>query len=254
MKPWKLLEVKYSYDRENPYDVAVLPIGATEPHNLHLPYGNDALTTERIGDLICERAHSLGAKVALLPCIPFGVDSNLMGFPMTISLNPSTLDTIVCDVTESVEAHDIRKLVILNGHGGNGLKNILRELYGKTSVFLSLVDWYKVASDICSETIVHPGDHADEMETSVSLHLFPELTDLSLADDGQIRSSRFEAIDRGWAQITRPWDILTTNAGVGNPHEATAEKGKRIVETVVERIGTYIKELSESEMDEQFPY
>lgn len=254
MKPWKLLEVKYSFVKDHPYNVAVLPIGATEPHNLHLPYGNDALTTERLGDLICERAWELGAKAALLPCIPYGVDSNLLGFPMTISLNPSTLDLIISDVVESLEHHGVQKLVILNGHGGNGFKNVLRELYGKTSVFLSLVDWYKVVSDVAKEIVTHPGDHADEMETSVSLHLFPELTDLSLADDGQVKQSRFDAVNQGWAQITRPWDLLTTNAGVGNPHEATADKGERIVEVLIERIAGYLVELSRAEMDEAFPF
>lgn len=235
--------------------MAVLPVGATEPHNLHLPYGNDILTTERVGDLICERAHQQGAKVALLPGIPYGVDSNLMGFPMTISINPSTLDLFLTDIVRSIETHGIRKLVILNGHGGNGFKNLLREFYGKTRVFLSLIDWWKVPSDLYPQLLDHPGgDHAEEMETSVALYLYPELVEMDAADEGAVRSSRFEAINKGWVQITRPWHIITTNAGVGNPQKATAEKGRIILDTVIERLGHYLKELSDAEMGEEFPY
>ncbi|MFB3785459.1 MAG: creatininase family protein [bacterium] len=255
MKPWKLLETNYHYVKSHPYEVVVLPVGATEPHNLHLPYGSDAITTERVGDLICERAHALGARVALLPGIPFGVDSNLLGFPMTVSLNPSTLDRVIGDVIHSMEAHGIRKMVLLNGHGGNDLKNTLREYFGKTSIFLSLVEWWKVAADRYAEIIEHRnGDHADEMETSVVMYLFPELVDLSRADDGAVKASRFEAINRGWVQVTRPWHIVTTNAGVGYPKKASPEKGKQIIDIVVERIGQYLKELSDSEINETFPY
>ncbi len=255
MKPWKLSEVNYHFAKNHPYEAVVLPIGATEPHNLHLPYGNDAMTTELVGDLICEHAYRQGAKVALLPCIPYGVDTNLMGFPMTMSIDPSTLDRLITDLVRSVETHGIRKMVILNGHGGNGLKNILRELFGKTSVFLSLVEWWKVPSDLYSTLFEFPGgDHADEMETSVALYLYPDRVQLDVADDGAVKSSRFEAINRGWVQITRPWHILTTNAGVGNPKKATAEKGRIVVEAVVERIGNYLKELSDAKMGEEFPY
>ena len=254
MKPWKLLEVKYNGVRENAYSAAVLPLGATEPHNLHLPYGTDTITTEWLGDLICEKAYALGAKVILLPCVPFGVDSNLMSFPLTISLDPSTLDRIITDVVQSVEAHGIRKLVLFNGHGGNSLKHTLRELFGKTQCFLSLVDWYTVCKDIYSQIFDAPDDHAGEMETSLALHLFPELTELSLADDGATRASRFEAIRKGWVQVTRPFGVVTRHCAIGNPKKATAEKGRRLIEALVDRLGTYLKELSDAKMDETFPF
>ncbi|MDX9752581.1 MAG: creatininase family protein [bacterium] len=254
MRPWKLLEVNYAYVKEHPYEVAVLPIGATEPHNLHLPYGTDAVCAERIGELICEKAYSLGANVCLLPCLPYGVDSNLMKFPMTMSLNPSTVDIIIRDIIVSLEAHGIKKLVILNGHGGNTFKQALREFYGKTQVFISLVDWWRVLLDRYGEIFENPDDHAGEMETSIGLHLFPELIELDQADDGAVRQSRFEAIRQGWAQITRPWHIVTKNAGVGDPRKASAEKGEKALQIVIDRISQYLKELSDAEMDDVFPY
>ena len=240
--------------REREFEVAVLPIGATEPHGLHIPYGSDALHVEMIADRCCGAAHALGAKVLLLPTIPYGVDSNLMAFPLTIHVGQPALDAIVTDIVRSLEHHGFRKIVLFNGHGGNSFKALLRELYGRTEAFLTLLEWWKVVRDVEGEDFQATGDHADEIETSVGLALFGDLIHMEDADDGAVRSTRFEAINRGWAQITRPWHLLTKNAGVGDPSGATAEKGQRIVEIVVERVAPFLKELSDAEIDETFPY
>lgn len=63
-REWKLQEITYKAVQERDYEVAVLPVGATEPHGLHLPYGSDQFHTEIIADMACERAHRLGAKGA----------------------------------------------------------------------------------------------------------------------------------------------------------------------------------------------
>ncbi|MCA9017573.1 MAG: creatininase family protein, partial [Planctomycetaceae bacterium] len=70
IRPWILSEINYAYVKENPYEVAVLPMGATEPHNLHLPYGTDTYEADAISSRICEAAHQRGAKVVMLPPIP----------------------------------------------------------------------------------------------------------------------------------------------------------------------------------------
>jgi len=254
VKDWKLQELTYKVVRERRFEVAVLPVGATEPHNLHIPYGSDTFHGEKIAERCCEAAHTMGARVVLLPTIPYGVDSNQLEFPLAIHVGQPVLDAVVAEIVRSLEHHGIRKLVVFNSHGGNAFKPLLRELYGKTTVFLALVDWWKVGADQVAEIFEHPGDHADEMETSVGLALFGDLIHLEDADDGAVRPSRFEAVNRGWVQITRPWHLLTKNAGVGDPRAATAEKGERYVALVVERIARFLKELSEAEIDEEFPY
>ena len=65
---------------------------------------------------------------------------------------------------------------------------------------------------------------------------------------------RFEALEKGWVSITRPWHLLTTNAGVGYPHKATAEKGQRMMELLIERLATFLIELSASPLDDMFPF
>jgi creatinine amidohydrolase len=74
------------------------------------------------------------------------------------------------------------------------------------------------------------------------------------ADDGNVRSTRFEAVNRGWVSITRPWHLLTTNSGAGNPHGATAEKGRALMDVLVERISGFLVELASAEIDDNFPF
>ena len=131
-RPWILREINYGYIKENPYQVAVLAMGATEPHNLHLPYGTDAFEGEAIGSRACELAWQRGAKVVLLPTMPYGTETNMMEFPLAMNLNPSTLTRVISDIVDSLAKHKVLKLVILNSHGGNDFKPVLRELTDKT--------------------------------------------------------------------------------------------------------------------------
>ncbi len=124
--------------RETDWDTAILPFGATETHNLHLPYGTDCLEAELLADILCQNAWEQGARLCLLPTIPFGTESNLQEFPLAINLQPSTLLQILTDIVQSLEKSGIRKLVLFNSHGGNDFKPFLRELYGRTSPIVPL--------------------------------------------------------------------------------------------------------------------
>ncbi|MFV2069027.1 MAG: creatininase family protein, partial [Pirellulales bacterium] len=153
----------------------------------------------------------------------------------------------------------VLKVVLLNSHGGNDLKGLLRELYGKTPAKLFLCNWYTVYRDVYHEIFDAPDDHAGEMETSFALAYCPELVarnpDGTLtADEGRKAATQFEAVNQGWVSITRPWHLLTTNAGAGNPHAATAEKGRRMVDVLIERLVNFLLELSQAEVNERFPY
>lgn len=261
MRHWILAETNYGYVKEHPYQVAVLPMGATEPHNLHLPYGTDTLEAEAIASRACEAAFQQGARVVMLPTIPYGTQTNQMQFPLSMNLNPSTLMQVITDLVDSLAQHRVHKLLILNSHGGNDFKPVLRELQGKTPVHLFLCDWFRgTSADQQRVIFTDPGDHAGEMETALILAYYPHLvardekTGALQADDGAVRSTRFEAINKGWISFTRPWHLLTTNTGVGNPHAATAAKGEELMKLLVERISGFLVELAWVELDEQFPY
>ncbi len=259
MQPWNLAATTYGTVKQQEYEVAVLPLGATEPHNLHLPYGMDTLEGDLVGEKICEAAWYRGANVVLLPTIPYGTVSNQREFPLSLNLKPTTLGGVIADLVESLVYRGIRKVLLLNSHGGNDLKWLLRELYGKTQAQLFLCNWYTVCQDVYQEIFEHRDDHAGEMETSLALAYWPELIaknpDGTLAaDEGRKAETRFEAVNRGWVSITRPWHLLTTNAGAGDPRSATAEKGRRMMELLVERLGSFLVELSAVPLDEKFPY
>jgi creatinine amidohydrolase len=259
MKAWRLDELTYHDTRDRRFEVAVLPLGATEPHNLHLPYGTDTLEATTIGDHICQEAQRRGARVLLLPTIPFGTETNLREFPYALNLNPSTLLAVIRDLVASLELSGIRKVLLLNSHGGNDFKPLLRELYGQTQVHLFLCNWFQMIADRYDAIFTHRDDHAGEMETSFALAYFPALvrhqTDGSLAaDEGRTAVCRFQAVSQGWVSITRPWHLLTTHTGSGNPHAATAEKGHRLMELLVQRLAAFLVELSQSEIDDQFPF
>src|SRR5579864_880060 len=116
MRSWILAEQNHAFIRSQKWDVAVLPFGATEPHNLHMPYGTDNFQVEAVADRACERAHRAGARVLRLPTIPYGVNTNYLQVPgaLACSVTPSTLLHLLCDLVESLELQGLRKLLLLN--------------------------------------------------------------------------------------------------------------------------------------------
>ena len=194
--------------------------------------------------------------LALLPAMPYGVNTNHLGIPgaLACSVTPTTLLHFLTDLADSLERQGVRKLVLLNGHGGNELKPLTRELHHRTGVFLCVCDWFRMARDVYPDLFERPGEHADEVETSLGLAFFPELVHPELADAGAARPTKLEAVNRGWISITRPWHLVTTNTGLGDPRAATPDKGRRLMDVLVERLGDFLVELAGTPMDERFPY
>ena len=256
MDPFVLAEQTHATVRSTPWQAAVLPFGATEPHNLHMPYGTDTFQVEELGRRACARAWDRGARVALLPAVPFGVNTNHLRVPggLACSVTPTTLLALVTDLAESLERQGVRKLVLLNGHGGNELKPLTRQLHHRSGVFLCVCDWFRMARDVYPGLFERPGEHADEVETSLGLAFFPKLMRPELAGPGKARPTRFEAVNRGWVSLTRPWHLLTEDTGVGDPSAATADKGRRLMDVLTERLGDFLADLAAAPMDESFPF
>jgi creatinine amidohydrolase len=145
-------------------------------------------------------------------------------------------------------------MILLNGHGGNNFNWLLREMYGQTQMFLTWVDGWNTAKQAHEAIFEQPGEHADEMETSWMLHLRPDLVFMEECDDGAVKTPRLSALREGWAWYVRPWERLTQNSGFGDPRPATAEKGEKFLNAGAERLAQFIKELSDAQMDETFPY
>jgi creatinine amidohydrolase len=256
MDEWVLAEQDHKFISSKKWEVAVLPFGATEPHNFHLPYGTDIFQAETVGRRACGLAYARGANVLLLPAMPFGVNTNHMEIPSGLSMSvcPTTLLKLLSDLVESLSRHGVRKLLLLNSHGGNELKPLARELHHRTDVFICVCNWLRVAQDQVKTMFTAPNEHADERETSMGLAFFPDLVKMEQAGSGAVKPTRFKAINEGWVQISRPWHLLTEDTGMGDPRAATAEKGRQVMELVAARVGDFLYELAKSPLDEKFPF
>ena len=242
-RPYILAETNWKTVRDTKYEVAILPWGATEAHNYHLPYGTDVIETEAIAAESARRAWDRGARVLALPCMPFGVNTGQLDIPFCMNMNPSTQAAVLGDVASVVDAHGVGKLVILNGHGGNDFRLMIRELQPKVRLFLCTVNWYTCLD---ARTFFNePGDHAGEMETSLVQHLTPELVlPLSEAGDGRARRFTVEGLRDGWAWAPRRWTKVTDDTGTGNPRASTPDKGARYLDAVADRLAGFYVELA----------
>jgi creatinine amidohydrolase len=228
------------------YDVAILPWGATEPHNRHLPYATDNVECDGIAAESARRAAARGARVVVLPTVPFGVQTGQLDLALAINMNPSTQARVLADVIASVERAGIRKFVLFNGHGGNDFKQMLRELQPVTPVFLCTLNWWQVVD--AAAFFDEPGDHAGELETSVMLHLRPgSVRPLAEAGDGAEKKPALTGLRERWVWAQRPWSMVSADTGIGNPRAATADKGARYVDAVAERIAQFLVELAHAD-------
>ena len=253
-QPYRLSELTLPQLREKSPSVVVLPFAATEPHGAHLPYGTDIFETAAIADRACELARAEGGRVVTLTTIPFGVQTSQQTYPLAMNLYPSTLNQIISDLTESLDNSGIEKAVILNGHGGNDFYTHLKELFAKRNVFLAQVNWYAMCRKLQDELFTPGGDHANDMETSLVLHLRPELVNMNAAGSQPTSKFRLAGMQAGWARAPRPWDKYTEDSGAGDPRAATAEKGARFFEAVTRELAAFLVELSNAELDERFPF
>jgi len=251
-RPYLLAETNWKAVKDTNYQVVVLPWGATEAHNYHLPYGTDNYESNYIVEAAAQQAWEAEAKVIALPGIPFGVQSGQLDIKLCMNLNPSTQLAILKDVVDVLSRHGIRKLVILNGHGGNNFKMMIRELsVCFPDVFVCEVAWFKIGP--WSDYFENQGDHAGEMETSIMQQIAPDLAlPLSEAGDGAAKKYKIKAFQEGWATSQRQWTKVTKDTGVGNPAKATAEKGKKYLDMAVGKIARFLVELAECDVDDLF--
>ena len=247
IRPFILSETTWKTVDATHYELAILPWGATEAHNYHLPYATDTILSERVAAAAAQRAWTAGARVLVLPAVPFGVQTTQLDIKGCINMNPSTQLSLLGDVAASLERQGIQKLCILNGHGANDFRQIIRELQPKTRVFLTMVNYYKVVDP--KGHFEDLGDHAGEMETSVMMHLAPDaVLPLNEAGDGHERRFRIGALREGWAWAPRDWKQITADTGVGNPKQSTAEKGKHYLEIVIQQLSQFFIELAKADL------
>jgi creatinine amidohydrolase len=242
-RPFVLAETTWDVVRHTPYEVAVLPWGATEAHNKHLPYATDTIQAEAVAIEAARQAWESGARVIVLPGVPFGVNTGQLEVPLCLNMNPSTQTMVLRDLAEVLQRHGVRKLLILNGHGGNDFRQIIRELQPGFRLLLCQIHWFRCVDP--APFFESPGDHAGELETSVMLNLTPELVGpVQDAGPGREKPFRVRGFREGWAWTPRRWDQATDDTGTGDPAHATADKGARYFDAVSRRLAEFLMDLA----------
>lgn len=251
----ELHELKYGEVAAAGYTTAVFPISACEPHNYHLPYGTDYYLVNHVATNATRKANAAGGKVVCLPPLHFGYEGNMREFPLAINLQPSTLISIVRDISQSLVDGGVKFLFILNGHGGNELKTIVRELNRDVDdLFICGANWWESAADVIKRECPAGGDHANDWETAGLLHIVPELVDMSLADPGHMTEPLIPEFAEGWVKYSRHWMSYAPSSGAGDPRAATAEGGAAIMNAAIDRIGAFLAKLSNAERKVGFPF
>lgn len=182
-----------------------------------------------------------GVLCAVLLPVYFGSQNpGQWDLPLCIHTNSETQKAILCDIVDSLHGQGLKKLVIVNGHGGNTFKTYIRDLAKKYPDFTVIaVDWWSIVpvGNYFEEKI---DEHGGEQETSVLLHYRPDLVKMEQAGSGKITPLPMESINQRIGWLPRPWQQLSEDTGIGNPEKSTAEKGKRYAEAVVEKIARSI--------------
>lgn len=243
----------YGVTRPLEYDVCILPWGATEPHNLHLPYLTDAILAHDVSvDAARLALDDYGVRVMVLPPVAMGSQNpGQRDLKFCIHYRYDTQRAILADTVASLHHQGFRKLLIVNGHGGNTFKSMIRDLaVSYPGFFILSSEWFSVLP--AREWFDEPGDHADEVETSVMMHYHPELVSLSEAGEGVANAFALHSLREKTAWMPRHWTRVTADTGIGNPRLATAEKGRRFSEAIARKYATLLKELAAVGREQDF--
>jgi creatinine amidohydrolase len=233
--------------------VAILPIGAIEQHGPHLPVYVDSCINEALLTRVLQQAAD-DVPITALPMQAVGKSNEHLAFAGTLALSAQTLTQVCMELGESVGRASIRKLVLLNSHGGQPqiMDIVARELRVRFRMFVVNVAWQALlsASDLFDADELRHGIHGGEVETSLMLHLRPDLVNMELAEDF-VSLSRSMAEEYRWltpeGRIGFGWQTqdLHPAGACGNARAASAEKGailaQRAVSNMIELLAEVVR-------------
>ena len=203
--------------------MVLVPLGSTEQHGPHLPFSTDTLIAQAVSRVAAkERSEVTGEAVVVAPAVAFGASGEHQDFPGTISIGHDALRIMLVEVVRSLSVWAGR-IVFVNGHGGNAqtLKAVVERMRDEQ---------HDVSIIMCAlETTTDA--HAGFDETSVMLHLHPDLVDMSRAEAGNTAPID-ELLPELVAKGVRP---VSANGILGDPTAATAHDGERLFRQLVDR-------------------
>jgi creatinine amidohydrolase len=226
--------------------LVILPTGSTEQHGPHLPLDVDVFLCESVCLEVGRRA---AERVLVLPPIAYGLNLHHIDFPGTIHIEPETFIAFCLNITKSVAYHGFQRILLVNGHGSNAplIDLVARKTVLETPALCFATGYYLFLQDaLASVRESKVAAHADEMETSLYLHLAPERVRMEAAVEDNDRAGRFVSSDSTGNYPVRfndYWGRWTRTGVHGDPTKATAEKGKLLFEAAVAGLLQLVEEL-----------
>lgn len=229
-------------------ELALLPVGSTEQHGPHDPLATDALLATAVAEA---GAADYDGEVVVAPTLPYGVSEEHRAFAGSLWLSPDVFRAAVGDVVESLAAHGWRRVVVVNGHGGNtaALREAGRDLTVPGERYVTSFTWFD-AVDLpgISEEALRMG-HAGPVETAALLATHPELV-----HDDRLEEGAEGAADR-WGEwvsgvnLAYGVDEFSENGTVGDPSSATAELGEALLAEATDALVTLLEAVADRPLD-----
>lgn len=243
-------------------EVVVLPVGSTEPHGYHLPYCTDAIRVRTTCEEATVRANAKGARVLCYPTLPIGMNVNFQAFPFALGVRLETFLHTLRDLCEQIEAHGVRKISIINGHGGNtqALGAFLRQwaergVGGMPGAEDRAFVCAGHARSRSNEDIVrHPSNHAGEAETLEVMAVAPHLVRMEKARDYPSRRAIVDGLEGPGAVWVKPWHRFLPDCAQGEAREADPERAARLFDLNAQSLADFLIELSAAPWSADFPY
>ncbi|MBM3601280.1 MAG: creatininase family protein [Alphaproteobacteria bacterium] len=237
---WRRLRADQLREKAKENAIVIVPVGSLEQHGPHLPVEVDSL----LGETVALRAARIVAEkepILVTPCLWTGISEHHMSFGGTITLGFPAFSALITDVVHSIVRHGFKRVVLLNGHGGNdnGLRVLADELSPKFNIpILQFTYWYAAAAPIARILETQKQLlHACEAETSMTMHLRPELVArdrIKLADVNT--TPDITDVVGGGVYLWRSLASRSSAGVIGNPGAATPEKGERLVADIAKEI------------------
>ncbi|SFR37852.1 creatininase family protein [Halogeometricum limi] len=237
-------------DRLEDASVALLPTGAIEQHGPALPLGTDYLAARAVADAVDR------PDVVTLPPVPVGVSAHHRQFHGTLSVSPETFTAYVEETVESLAAHGVRKVVFVNGHGGNGdaLTRTARRLRAKEVAFAVPWNWWSNLAETTEDLFGIDGiGHADEVESSLVYAVAAELVREDALERAEDEGADSWGVDVAGASLPYDTADFTDSGAVGHPTRASKEAGQRLFAEATADLETLVDWLAERSFASLFP-
>jgi len=244
--------------REFHPEVVVIPIGSTEPHGPHLPYGTDTIIADGLTADAVRRANEAGARVLRLPPLPISNNVNFKEFPFACRVSVKTLMSVLTDLVDFVVEQGVKKIVLANHHGGNvaTVDATLRQLYDRyqQKAFVCAAGAGSFAGSAYGELFQDHSQHAGDYETSMVSWFAPHLVVEEARYTFKPAVAETEALAGPQVHWVRPWHLYMEPSFAGSPERATAEKGRTFFEACAAGYSDFLVQLSAAPWHANFPY